>query len=100
VIIPIPSLQQRTVLFELAQNFSSAISLPLVRSLKTEWRDAKRGEPSWNFVCNPSKDLEGKDLILLDLASDQEWLRQALRQIWLSFPRSVQIFSIFETPLE
>lgn len=95
-IIPLPSLRFKSVVSDLAREFASLLSVPFNDFLELRWEGLFR----WKLTSAQDCFLENRDLLLIDFGSDLAWQRAALREIQRSFPRSIHIFSIFETNIE
>jgi len=92
-IAPIWPASQRGALRNIAEEFARRLDRKIVDEYRLGWTAPFR----WKLKRRQEDLLENQNVLLIDLSSSADWMRDAVNELWLAFPKQIHILSVFES---
>lgn len=90
-LILVPPIQHRNVLQDVGEELARMLERPLMDEFSLRWIQPFQ----WRLKRRKEDLLENQTILLLDLASSADYLRDALNELWPAFPGKIYILSLF-----
>ena len=90
-IIPVRTMQDNRALLDIGRELAHMLDRPLMDEFSLRWVSPFQ----WRVQRNSEDLLENQSILLLDLSSSSDNLRDALNELWPAFPGKIYILSVF-----